>query len=168
MSAKQIVKLTDDERRQCQELIRAGTAPARSIRHAQVLLKTDAGPQGPAWTDAAIAEAFEVSTVTVATIRKTMLQEGLAAALRHYRTGTRQYPRKLDGRAEAHLVALACSPPPEGHARWSVRLLSRRFVELGYLDSVSHDTVWQTLKKTNCSPGAPCAGASPSAPAPNL
>jgi hypothetical protein len=128
--------------------------------HAQVLLKTDASPKGPAWTDGAIAEAFNISTVTVATIRKTMCQEGLAAALRHYRTGQRQYRRKLDGHAEAHLVALACSAPPQGHRRWSVRLLSQCFVELGYVDSVSHDTVWQTLKKTNYSPGAPCAGVS--------
>ena len=147
MSTKQVVKLTDDERRQCHELIRAGTAPARSIMHAQVLLKTDASPEGPGWTDAAIADAFHVSTVTVATIRKAMRKEGLQAACRHYRTGQRQYPRKLDGHAEAHLVALACSPPPEGHVRWSVRLLSQRFVELGYIDSLSHDTVWQTLKK---------------------
>ncbi len=160
MSAKQVVSLTDDERRQCHELIRAGTASARRIMHAQVLLKTDASAAGPAWTDEAIAQAFNVSTVTVATIRKTMCREGLAAALRHYRTGQRHYPRKLDGRAEAHLVALACSAPPAGHARWSVRLLSKRFVELGYVDTISHDTVWQTLKKTNCSPGALCAGAS--------
>lgn len=160
MSAKQVVRLSDDERRQCHDLIRAGTAPARSIMHAQVLLQTDASPAGPAWTDEAIAEAFHVSAVTVATIRKTMCREGLVAALRHYRTGQRQYRHKVDGRAEAHLVALACSPPPEGRARWSVRLLSQRFVELGYVDTISHDTVWQTLKKTNCSPGAPCAGAS--------
>jgi hypothetical protein len=168
MSAKQVVKLTDEERRQCHQLIRSGTACARSIMHAQVLLKTDASPQGPAWTDAAIAAAFNVSTVTAATIRKTMLKEGLPAALRHYRKGRRQYPRKLDGHGEAHLVALACSPPPEGHRRWSVRLLSQRFVELGYIDSISHDTVWQTLKKTNCSPGAPCAGASRNERVPSL
>jgi hypothetical protein len=160
MSAKQVVRLSDDERRQCHALIHAGTAAARGIMHAQVLLKTDASAQGPAWTDEAIAEAFNVSTVTVATIRKTMYHEGLAAALRHYRTGQRQYRRKLDGHAEAHLVALACSAPPEGRLRWSVRLLSQRFVELGYADTISHDTVWQTLKKTNCSPGAPCAGVS--------
>jgi len=168
MSAKQVVKLTDDERRQCYELVRAGSASARSIMHAQVLLKTDASPEGPGWTDATIAEAFSVSTVTIATIRKTMLSEGLPAALRHYRKGQRQYQRKLDGHGEAHLVALACSPPPDGHRRWSVRLLSRRFVELGYIDSISHDTVWQTLKKTNCSPGAPCAGASRNERVPSL
>jgi CelD/BcsL family acetyltransferase involved in cellulose biosynthesis len=160
MSAKQVVKLTDDERRQCHRLIRAGTAPVRSILHAQVLLKTDASAPGPGWTDAAIAQAFNVSTVTVATIRKTMFNEGLPAALRHYRKGQRQYPRKLDGHGEAHLVALACSAPPEGYLRWSVRLLSKRFVELGYVDVISHDTVWQTLKKKTCSLGAPGASAS--------
>jgi len=107
MSAQQVVRLSDDERRQCHALIYAGTAPARSITHTQVLLKTDASAEGPAWTDEAITEAFQVSTVTVAPIRKTMCHEGLAAAWRHYRTGQRQYRRRLDGHAEAHLVALA-------------------------------------------------------------
>jgi hypothetical protein len=147
MSAKQIVRLTDEERRQCHDLVRGGVAPARSIMHAQVLLKTDAAEEGPAWTDEAIAQAFNVSTVTVASIRKRMCKAGLAAALCHYQTGGRRYWRKLDGRAEAHLMALACSPPPEGHLRWSVRLLASRFVELGYVDRISHDTVWQALKK---------------------
>lgn len=160
MSAKQVVKLTDDERRQCYQLVHAGTAPARSILHAQILLKTDASPEGPAWTDAAIGQAFSVSAVTVATVRKTALNEGLPAALRHYRKGGRQYPRKLDGHGEAHLVALACSAPPEGYRRWSLRLLAKRFVELGHVDSISHDTVCQTLKKTNFNPGAPGASAS--------
>ena len=161
MSAKQVVKLTDDDRRECRELIHSGTAAARSIMHAHVLLKTDASPAGPGWTDGAIAEALGIAAMTVAIVRKTMFKEGLQAALRHYRTGQREYPHKLDGRAEAHLVALACSEPPEGHLRWSLRLLSSRLMELGYVDSVSHSTVGLVLKKTNCSPGAPCAGAFP-------
>ena len=167
MSAKQVVKLTDDERRQCHELIRSGSAPARSIMHAHVLLKTDASPEGPGWTDADIAEALEVDTTTVATVRKTMFKAGLPAALRHYCTGQREYRHKLDGRAEAHLIALACSEPPEGHLRWSLRLLSSRLVELGYVDSISHSAVGQALKKTNCSLGAPDASASRPTPTPN-
>jgi Homeodomain-like domain len=154
MPKKYIVSLTDDERRRCSELARSGEAKARSILHAQVLLKADASPQGPSWTDDAIAEAFGVTTVTVATVRKTMVQEGLDAALSHYKGPDREYPRKLDGHAEGHLIALACSAPPEGQLRWSLRLLSERMVELGYVDSLSRTTVWETLKKTNCNPGA--------------
>jgi Homeodomain-like domain len=155
MPSKYVVVLTDDQRRHCTDIVRAGEARARTITHAQILLKTDAGPQGPRWTDKAIAEAFGVTTVTVATVRKTMVHEGLEAALRHYKGPDRDYPRKLDGHAESHLIALACSAPPEGHLRWSLRLLSDRMVELGYVDSLSHTTVGETLKKTNCSPGAP-------------
>jgi hypothetical protein len=161
MSAKQMVKLTDDDRRQCHELIHSGTAAARSIMHAHVLLKTDASPEGPGWTDDAIAKTLGVATTTVATLRKTMCKEGLPAALRHYCTGRREYPHKIDGCAEAHLVALACSEPPEGHLRWSLRLLSSQMMELGYVDKVSHTTVGLVLKKTNYSPGAQCAGVSP-------
>jgi Homeodomain-like domain len=167
MSSKQVVKLAEAERRECHALIRSGTACARSLTHAQVLLKTDASPEGPGWTDAAIAEAFSISAVTVATIRKTMLNEGLQAALRHYRTGGRDYHNKVDGHAEAHLIALSCSPPPEGYRRWSLRLLSNRLVELGYIDSISHGTVGRVLKKTNCSLGAPCVFASRPSKTPN-
>jgi Homeodomain-like domain len=167
MSAKQVVKLSDDERRECHELVCSGTGRARSLMHAQVLLKADASPEGPGWTDGAIAEAFGVSTVTVATLRKTFLREGLAAALRHYRTGGREYWHKIDGRTEAHLIHLICSAPPEGYKCWSLRLLSRRLVELGYVDDISYDTVRLALKKTNCSLGAPCAGASPGNRAPS-
>jgi hypothetical protein len=160
MRKEYVVRLSDDEREQCRELIRCGTAPARSIMHAQVLLKADASPQGPGWTDAAIAEAFGVCTLTVGRLRKTMVTAGLAVALQHYRIVKRQYPHKLDGRGEAHLIALACSAPPEGHTRWSLRLLSAQMVELGYVDYVSHVTVGQVLKKTNCSLGAGGASAS--------
>ena len=160
MSRKRVVELSDDERRQCLELVSSGTAPARSIMHGQVLLKADAGPAGPAWTDRAIGEAFGVSTVTVSAIRKTMTQEGLPAALAHYRGTPGKPQRKLDGHQEAYLIALACGEPPEGHARWSLRLLSHRMVELGYVDSVSYNTVGRVLKKTICNPGAPCASAS--------
>jgi hypothetical protein len=126
--------------------------------HAQVLLKTDRGPEGPGWTDQAISEAFGVSTVTVAHVRRVMRDEGLEAALSHYRGPNREYKRKLDGGQEAHLVAMACSKPPKGHERWSLRLLGKRMVQLGYVDSVSHETVRQTLKKTKSNRGATCSG----------
>jgi transposase len=155
-----VVRLTDEERAQCRELIRAGTARARSVMHAQVLLKADTRPGGPGWKDGAISAALDVSTVTVGTIRKRMATEGLDAALSHYRPPRREYHSKLDGRQEAHLLALAKTPPPEGHARWSLRLLADRMVQLDYVDTLSYNTVGRLLKKKNCSPGAACAGAS--------
>jgi len=154
MPKEHVVELTDEQRQRCRELVRAGCAPARTVLHAQVLLKTDSSPAGPGWTDQAIAEALGVTTVTVARLRKTMVTEGLEAALSHYRGPEREYQYKLNGHQEAHLIALACSQPPEGHLRWSLRLLADRMVELGYVDSLSYNTVRRTLKKTNSSLGA--------------
>jgi transposase len=114
--------------------------------HARVLLKADSGPEGPGWTDAAIAEAVDVSTVTVAKLRQRFATEGLRATLKHYRGPNREYARKLDGRQEAHLLALAHSPPPEGRKRWSLRLLADKMVELEHVDSLSPMTVSRTLK----------------------
>ena len=156
-----VVQLTDGQRAQCQELVRAGTARARSIMHAQVLLKADTSPGGPGWKDREISEALDITTVTVGNIRKRLVTEGLDRALAHYRPPRREYRGKLDGRQEAHLLALAKSPPPEGHARWSLRLLAGRMVELGYVDTLSYNTVHNLLKKKNCSLGAACAGSSP-------
>lgn len=153
-----VVELTEEQRQQCQERVRTGSRPARSIRHAQILLKADAEPGGPGWTDSAISDAFGVTTVTVARIRKVMATEGLEAALCHYRGPRREYRRKLDGRQEAQLIALACSQAPTGHKRWSLRLLTERMVQLEYVDRLSHETVRQTLKKTSFSPGATCSG----------
>jgi transposase len=158
MSAKRVVKLSRDQRERCLEMVRSGTVHVRSIIHAQVLLKTDSGPEGPGWTDEAIGDAFGVSTVTVSHIRKVMLEEGLEAALSHYRGPNREYKRKLDGHQEAKLVATSCSTPPKGHKRWSLRLLSQRMVQLKYVDSISHETVRQTLKKTSSNRGATCSG----------
>ena len=158
MLKRYVVELTDEQRRRCQELVSAGRSPARSIRHAQVLLKADAGPAGPGWTDSAIGEALGVTTATVARIRKVMATEGLEAALSHYRGPQREYHCKLDGHQEAHLLALAQSAPPEGHRRWSLRLLADRMVELEYVDALSYQTVRSVLKRGRCSPGAACAG----------
>jgi len=155
-----VVRLTEEQRAQCEALIRAGTARARSIMHAQVLLKADTSPGGPAWKDREISEAFDVTTVTVGNIRKRLVTEGLERTLAHYRPPRREYHSKLDGHQEAHLLALAKTPPPEGHARWSLRLLAGRMVELAYVDTLSYNTVRSVLKKKNCSPGAACAGAS--------
>jgi Homeodomain-like domain len=153
-----VVVLTEEQRQHCQELVSAGSRPARTIRHAQILLKADASPGGPGWTDNAIGEAVGVTPVTVARVRKVMSTEGLEAALSHYRGPNREYRRKLDGHQEARLIALSCSPPPQGRERWTLRLLAGRMVELGYVDSVSHETLHQTLKKTSFSRGATCSG----------
>ena len=147
MRKKYIVELRAEDRQRCLELIRAGTAHARTVMHARVLLKADSGPAGPGWTDAAIAEAVEVSSVTVANVRQRFASEGLEATLEHYRGPNREYPCKLDGRQEAYLLALAHSAPPEGHKQWSLRLLADKMVELEYVDSLSYMTVSRTLKK---------------------
>jgi transposase len=150
MDKKYTVSLTEDERAQLQHLIAAGTAPARKLTHARILLKADQGPQGPAWVDERIAQAVEVSQPTVARIRKHYFDQGLEAALNR-RAPRRVYRRKLDGKQEARLIALACSAPPDGQARWTLRLLADKLVELEVVDDVSYQTVRRTLKKTTTS-----------------
>jgi transposase len=147
MRKKYVVQLSSEERERCTELVRSGAAPARTVMHARILLKADSGPEGPAWTDAAIAEAVEVSRITVANLRQRYASEGLEATLEHYRGPNREYPHKLDGRQEAHLLALAHSAPPEGRKRWSLRLLADRMVVLEELDRLSPMTVSRTLKR---------------------
>jgi DNA-binding transcriptional ArsR family regulator len=142
------VILTEAEREQLKSLIAAGTAPARKLTHARILLKADQSPKkGPGWVDVAIAEAVEVSQPTVSRVRKQYFEEGLEAALNR-RPPNKEYHRKLDGEQEARLVALACSEPPEGQARWSLRLLADKMVELEVVDDLSYQTVRRTLKKT--------------------
>jgi transposase len=147
MRKKYRVQLSPKDRERCTDLVGSGTARARTVMHARVLLKADNGPGGPGWTDAAIAEAVEVSTVTIAKVRQRFATEGLEATLSHYRGPHREYPHKLDGRQEAYLLALARSAPPEGRLEWSLRLLAGKMVELKYVDSVSPMTVSRTLKR---------------------
>ena len=135
-----------------EEMTRTGTAAARKIAHARILLKADAAAGGPGWPDEQIAAALDVSASTVRRLRLLFVEEGLALAL-NPRPAQRVYPTTLDGAGEAHLIALTCSAAPEGRTRWSLRLLADRCVALGYVEAVSHETVRQTLKKTNCGPG---------------
>lgn len=160
MPAKRVVCLTAEQRQRCEGVVKSGRAHARTILHANVLLKADGGPDGPRWTDAAIAEAFGVSMVTVSHIRRVMFEQGLDAALCHYRGPRREYRHKLDGHQEAQLIAIACSAPPEGAVRWSLRMIRDRMVALGYVAELSHETVRATLKGGLCSLGATCNGAS--------
>jgi transposase len=141
---KYLVTLTDDERQQLEQLLGKGKAAARTLRHAHLLLKAD---RACGWTDAQIAEAFDVSVRTVERLRQRFVEEGFAAALNP--KPVPRLPRKVDGDVEAHLVALACSDPPEGRQRWTLRLLAGRLVELGHVASISHEGVRQVLKKTS-------------------
>ena len=151
MAKKYRVTLTAAEREGLGGLLARGKADVRRLKHAQILLKADEAEGGPGWPDERIAEAVGVGTTTVERIRQRFVEEGLASALSPYRGGKRIYARKLDGEQEAHLIALACSAPPEGQARWTLRLLANRMVELAYVDALSHETVRQALKKTHSS-----------------
>lgn len=141
------VKLTEAERKQLLELIRKGKSSALRQAHARVLLQADESEDGLCRSDAEIHDALGVAVSTIERVRQRFVEDGLEAALERKPT-TRQYERLLDGKAEAHLIALACSDPPEGHAQWSVRLLANRMVVLEYVESVSRETVRRTLKKT--------------------
>ena len=146
-----MVTLTTTERDSLKRLLAAGTESARKLTHARILLKADQGPDGPGWVDQAIADAVEVSQPTISRVRKQSVEQGLAAALNR-RPPTREYVRKLDGVQEAHLIALACAKPPTGQARWSLRLLADKLVELEIVeDAVSYQTVRRLLKKTRSS-----------------
>ena len=145
------VALTATEREHLKDLIAAGRAPARKLTHARILLKADQGLGGPAWVDERIAEAVEVSQPTVSRVRKQYVEEGLEAALNR-RAPTRVYERKLDGAQEARVIALACSAPPPGQARWSLRLLADKLVELEIVEAISYQTVRRALKKTRSRP----------------
>ena len=151
MKKKYPVILSDTERDDLKRLIATGTAPARKLTHARILLKADESAEGAGWVDEKVADAVEVSQPTVSRVRKQYFEEGLQAALNR-RPPKREYHRKLDGeQEEARLLALACSQPPEGHARWSLRMLADRLVELEVVEDISHQMVRRTLKKTNLS-----------------
>jgi len=143
MRKKYIVTLTESEREALREIISTGKGAARRLAHARILLKADQG-----LTDEAIVEAVEVSRPTVERVRRRLVEEGMDSAL-HPNKPDKPRLRKLDGRAEAHLIALACSGPPQGQVRWTLRMLADKMVELEYVDSLSYETVRRTLKKTN-------------------
>jgi hypothetical protein len=147
------VTLDAGERQGLSDLIAAGRAAARKLTHARILLKADAAEGGPAWPDGRIADALEVSTATVERVRQRFVEQGLDAALDRKRRERPARQRKLDGRAEARLIALACSAPPRGRAEWAMQVLADKLVELEVVDSVSDETARTTLKKTRSSPG---------------
>ena len=148
MPTKYTVQLSDAERARLRTLVGQGVAPARQQTHARILLKADRSDAGPGWTDAAIAGALEVGLSTVARVRQRYVEDGLEAAL--VRKGPdRVYERKLDGAAEARLIALACGTPPDGRARWTLKRLAQRLVALEVVDGISSETVRRAVKQTN-------------------
>lgn len=143
------VGLTEQEREVLSQLISRGKGTARKLLHARILLKADSQI---GWNDAAISEALEVSISTIERVRERFVEEGVAAALER-KAPKRVYKRKLDGEQEAHLVALVCSQPPEDRGRWTLKVLAQKMVELEYVESIAPETIRQTLKKMNLSPG---------------
>jgi hypothetical protein len=153
MPAKQYkVTLTDNERQELTQLVSKGKAAARKITRARILLLADENPTGPAWSDGRIAEALGVNRRTVERIRQVQVEEGVEAALNH-KQPRRTRAKVLDGEAEARLVQLACSAPPDGRERWTMQLLADRLIELDIVETISGETVRTTLKKMNSSRG---------------
>jgi transposase len=146
---KYIVTLTAEERQDLLALIAAGKAAAQKLAHARILLKADAADGGPAWPDHRIAEAVEVSVPTIERVRQRFVEQGLDAALVRKPQERPGRQPTLDGRAEARLIALACSAPPEGRREWTMQLLADKLVEPEVVPTVSDETVRRALKKTS-------------------
>lgn len=150
---KYIVLLTPEERERLQKITSTGCRPARLFTHARILLKADQSEGAPGWSDEQISEALDITVQTIEKLRKQLVEEGFEATLsrRHYRQKVSR--KKIDGEVEAHLIALACSNPPEGRARWTLRLLADSAMELGYVNHVSYEAVRKVLKKTKLNLG---------------
>lgn len=154
MSKKRyVVELTEQERFDLRTIVKMGKVAAHKRRHAQALLKSDEGAHGPGWSDERVAAAFDFHPNTVRGVRKRLVESGLEAALNRRRQKNRgARAPKLDGAGEARLIALACGPPPEGRARWTLHLLADKVLELGVVEEpISYQTVWERLKKTRSS-----------------
>ena len=157
------VRLTQEQRLTLERLVHTGTQSAHAARRARILLKADAlGPD--AWADERIAQALDLNRMTVARVRQQFAAEGLDATLHKKKAQDRQY-RKLDGAQEARLIALTCSPPPAGQARWTMQLLADKLIELEVVESIDPATVWRTLKKMTSSRGSSSSGSSRPRPA---
>ncbi len=144
-----VVRLAESERRRLRELVSTGKGAAYRFRHANILLQADESRAGPGWADSRISEGLGVSVRAIEYLRERFVKEGLEAALQRKKRETPPVPAKFDGRKEARLLAVACSQPPKGYERWSLRLLADRVVELKIVDAVSHETVRRILQKTS-------------------
>jgi len=163
---KFIVKLSAEEREWLGTLMQTGKRPARQLLKARILLKADASDAGDAWSDRQIAAALDTSVDTVARTRQQLVEEGLEAALTRKHSPASARPRIFDGAAEAKLIALACSKPPKGRARWSLKLLEEAEVELNIVARASDNTIGRTLKKTRSSRTFRSSGSSHRTPTP--
>lgn len=152
MTKKYVVTLTPTEREYLQQLTSKGKNPVYKVNHARILLKADTSQAEGGWTDSAITSALDISVSTIERVRRRFVEEGIEEALGRHEPKVRK-ARRLDGEQEAYLIALACSEPPKGQGRWTLRMLSDYMVDWGYVEAVSHETVRQTLKKTNLSLG---------------
>ena len=157
---KYVVRLSAEEREQLQALLRKGKGPARRLLKARILLKADVSDAGEGWSDNEIIRALDTSASMVYRVRKQLVEEGFAAVLSRKQRASPAVPRIFDGEKEAKLIALACSKPPKGRARWTLRLLENKVVELGIAERASDSTIGRTLKKTFSSPIAGSAGSS--------
>lgn len=149
---KYIVTLTAEEQAELQELVKKGKNPAYKVNHARILLLADTNQSGGEWKDRDISQALKISVATIERVRQRLVEQGMKAALNRKQQQNRKQ-RRLDGEKEAHLIALTCSLPPEGQGRWTIKLLAEKMVELGHVESISPETVRQTLKKTKSSLG---------------
>jgi hypothetical protein len=145
---KYVVELSSDERAHLEGLISKGKSSAKAILKARILLKADQGPLGPSWTDDRIVEALDTNPSMVTRVRRQLVEEGLEAVLSRKKRATPPITPIFDGEAQARLIALACSEPPAGHARWSIRLLADKVVELEIVEAAHFNTVGRALKKT--------------------
>lgn len=152
MNKKHCINLSVEERDQLKRLTTTGMLSVRALKRAQILLKADAAPAGPGWSDAAISQALDVHAMTVLGIRKRYRAYGLAAVLAGRYTG--HNPAIVTGEVEAHLIALACKEPPAGREHWTMQLLADQLVALEVVERISDETVRQVLKKTSLSPGS--------------
>ncbi len=153
MPAKRyIVSLTEEERIALKKLTTTGKASAKKINHAQILLQADINQAKEGYTDQQISEALNISTRTIERVRQRFVEEGLENAL-HPRPKKSLKLKKIDGETEAHLLALSCSQAPQGYSRWTLRLLAQEMVTLEYIESISHESVRQVLKKTSLNLG---------------
>ncbi len=164
---KYVVKLSDDERKQLNAWIHTGKRSAQQLMKARILLKADASEAGPGWSDSRIVKALETSLATVCRARQQLVEEGFAAALTRKHRATSARLRIFDGEAEAKLIALACSPPPTGRAKWTLRLLEEKVVELAIVERASDNTIGRTLKKTCSSRISKGSGSSRRMPMPH-
>jgi len=147
MNKRYIVRLTAQEREELKNLTKKGRTQAYRIKHANILLAVDA--DGPNWPDHQVAKAYECHQNTARNVRQRFVEQGLEAALERKKQPIRSCKRIIDGDVEARLITIACSPPPEGYAKWTMQMLADELVALHVVDSVSSQTVWRTLKKTN-------------------